>query len=158
MIISITFTAIQFVKIIARRSKSANHIQTPVNPHDSTETLEWVWWADFSTTTWSFKNKITPLSYWFEALRALRTCQGQGWIGVRSWMCGCLVTYFCCCQITWSKPYIIILFIYQFSPNLSPRDHFVYAPSQWETTLQCDVISHWLDAYIKWSLLTTDIP
>ena len=26
------------------------------------------------------------------------------------------------------------------------RDHFVYAPSQWETTLQCNVVSHWLCA------------
>ena len=26
-----------------------------------------------------------------------------------------------------------------------PRDHFVYAPSQWETTLHCNV-SHWLGA------------
>ena len=26
------------------------------------------------------------------------------------------------------------------------RDHFVNAPSQWESTLQCNVVSHWLDA------------
>ena len=32
------------------------------------------------------------------------------------------------------------------------RDHLVYAPSQWETTLQCNVVSHWLGAYTKWSL------
>ena len=32
------------------------------------------------------------------------------------------------------------------------RDHFVNAPSQWETTLQCNVVSHWLGAYTKWSL------
>ena len=32
------------------------------------------------------------------------------------------------------------------------RDNFVYAPSQWETTLQCNVVSHWLGAYTKWSL------
>ena len=32
------------------------------------------------------------------------------------------------------------------------RDHFVYAPSQWETTLQCNVVSHWLGACKKWSL------
>ena len=32
------------------------------------------------------------------------------------------------------------------------RDHFVYAPSQWETTLHCNVISHWLSTYSKWSL------
>ena len=28
-------------------------------------------------------------------------------------------------------------------------DQFVYAPSQWETTLQCNVVSHWLGAYTK---------
>ena len=35
--------------------------------------------------------------------------------------------------------------------------HFVYAPSQWETALQCNVISHWLSAHTKWSLIY-DIP
>ena len=33
------------------------------------------------------------------------------------------------------------------------RDH-VYAPSKWETMLQCNVVSHWLVAYSKWSLLS----
>ena len=32
------------------------------------------------------------------------------------------------------------------------RDHFVYVPSQWETTLHCNVVSYWLGAYTKWSL------
>ena len=32
-------------------------------------------------------------------------------------------------------------------------DLFVYAPSQWETTLQWNVFSHWLGIYTKWSLL-----
>ena len=31
------------------------------------------------------------------------------------------------------------------------RDHFVYALSQWETMLKCNVVSHWLCSYIKWS-------
>ena len=31
-------------------------------------------------------------------------------------------------------------------------DHYVYVPSQWETTLQCNVVSHWLGVYTKWSL------
>ena len=35
-----------------------------------------------------------------------------------------------------------------------PRDHFVYAPGQWETTLQCNVVSHWLGTFTKWSLHT----
>ena len=32
------------------------------------------------------------------------------------------------------------------------RDHFVYAPSQWETALHCNMISYWLGAFTKWSL------
>ena len=32
------------------------------------------------------------------------------------------------------------------------RDHFVYTPSQWEMMLHCNVFSHWLGAYAKWSL------
>ena len=31
-------------------------------------------------------------------------------------------------------------------------DPFVNAPSQWETTLQCNVVSHWLGSFTKWSL------
>ena len=31
-------------------------------------------------------------------------------------------------------------------------DHFVYAPSQWETTLQCNVVSHCSGACIKWPM------
>ena len=32
------------------------------------------------------------------------------------------------------------------------RDHFLNAPSQWEKTLQCNVVTHWLGSYTKWSL------
>ena len=32
------------------------------------------------------------------------------------------------------------------------RDHFVHAPSQWETMLHFNVVSHWLGAYAKYSL------
>ena len=35
------------------------------------------------------------------------------------------------------------------------RDHFENAPRQWETALHCKVISHWLGAYTKWSLMGT---
>ena len=33
------------------------------------------------------------------------------------------------------------------------RDHFVYALSQWEAMLQCNIVTHWLGAYTKWSLM-----
>ena len=32
------------------------------------------------------------------------------------------------------------------------KDHFLYAHSQWEMTLQCNIVSHWLGAHTKWSL------
>ena len=35
--------------------------------------------------------------------------------------------------------------------------HLANAPSQWEMTLHCNVASHWLGAYTKWSLKTTFI-
>ena len=37
------------------------------------------------------------------------------------------------------------------------RDHFVYAPSQWETMLLCNIGFHWLGAYAKWSLILHQI-
>ena len=33
------------------------------------------------------------------------------------------------------------------------RDHALYALSQWETTLQCNGVSHWLGAFTEWSLV-----
>ena len=35
---------------------------------------------------------------------------------------------------------------------MTSRDHFLYGPSQWEVTLHCNVISHWLGPYMKWFL------
>ena len=32
------------------------------------------------------------------------------------------------------------------------RDHPMYAPSQWETSLQCNNVSHWLGTYLDWFL------
>ena len=53
-----------------------------------------------------------------------------------------------------SEPMIVSLLthICVTRPQWVNRDHFVYAPSQWETTLQCNVVSHWLGAFRKWTL------
>ena len=42
---------------------------------------------------------------------------------------------------------------YDMSSHDSIRDYFIYAPSQWETTLQCSVVSHWLGSCTKSFLL-----
>ena len=33
------------------------------------------------------------------------------------------------------------------------KDHFVNAPSQYETTLHCNIVPHWLGTFTRWSLL-----
>ena len=43
-------------------------------------------------------------------------------------------------------------FEYDFEFRNLPRDHFLYEPSQWETTLPCNVVSHWLGTYTKRTL------
>ena len=49
----------------------------------------------------------------------------------------------------WVKDFIIDVF----SKNgITCKDHFVYAPSQWDTTLHYNVVSNWRGAYTKWSL------
>ena len=39
---------------------------------------------------------------------------------------------------------------------MKDRDQFVYVPSQWDKTLDCNIISHWLGTYTKWSLKEYD--
>ena len=46
------------------------------------------------------------------------------------------------------------LWMVQATAGSSHRDYFVHALCQWETMLHCNVVSHWLSAYTKWSLLT----
>ena len=45
--------------------------------------------------------------------------------------------------IVWSCQYSTIL-----------KDCFVNVPSLWETALHCNIVSHWLGTYTKWSLNT----
>ena len=52
------------------------------------------------------------------------------------------------CLGVWACPVQYIIWT-QFE---SFRDHFVNAPSQWKTTLHCNVVSHWSGAYTKWSM------
>ena len=60
------------------------------------------------------------------------------------WAMGCILR----AQIlSYVSPHSFITILY--------RDHFVYGLSQWETTLQCDVISHWLCPHHVWSLFFT---
>ena len=50
----------------------------------------------------------------------------------------------------YAQCWALVLYMIDWAENC--RDHFLYAPSQWETRLQCNVISHWLGTYITWTL------
>ena len=52
----------------------------------------------------------------------------------------------------WNPHSLAVMFPRKSDVITTCRDHFVNAPSQWETTLHCNIISHWLGAYTKWSL------
>ena len=52
--------------------------------------------------------------------------------------------------------YSILVFVIQCGSRIIHRDHFVYVPRQWETKFHCNVVSHWLDTYTKWSLNTVN--
>ena len=45
-----------------------------------------------------------------------------------------------------------VIIIPHYVTPCSIRDHFVYAPSQWDMVLQWNVDSHWLGTYTRWSL------
>ena len=38
--------------------------------------------------------------------------------------------------------------------NCMTRDHFEHAPNQWEATIHCNIVSHWLSAYTNGSCMT----
>ena len=42
--------------------------------------------------------------------------------------------------------------VFSWIKSSAKRDQFVHALSQWETTLHCNIISHWLGTYTIWSL------
>ena len=55
---------------------------------------------------------------------------------------------YCQCQFALSQ--VQCFYVWELSFY---RDCFVHAPSQWETMLQCNVVSHWLGACTKLSRL-----
>ena len=57
-------------------------------------------------------------------------------------------------QLVCCNNHSFILYLFVVDIGLLSRDHFVNVPSQWETMLQCNIVSHWLGAYTKSSLLS----
>ena len=52
-------------------------------------------------------------------------------------------------QVSWVYLGINLLSGYQ---HINSRDHFLYVTSQWEMTLQGNIVCHWLCACTEWSL------
>ena len=58
------------------------------------------------------------------------------------------VTSLICEEAAWCCDADLSCYIYN-------KDHFVYMPSQWETRLKCNVVSHWLGTLTKCSWLNS---
>ena len=54
--------------------------------------------------------------------------------------------------VVWSWNYCWNMKLITLKHPIVLRDQSGNAPSQWETMLHCNPISHWRDTYIKWSL------
>ena len=58
-------------------------------------------------------------------------------------------------ELSWYQLRILTTFAISVQKNdikCKYKDYFQHPPSQWEMMLQCNVVSHWLGAYGKWSL------
>ena len=53
--------------------------------------------------------------------------------------------------ISW-RGMIMAIYTWLACPEMTCRDQSSYAPSQWETSLHCYNVSHWLGPYLDWSL------
>ena len=64
-------------------------------------------------------------------------------------------SFFICflqCRLIFYSSYEIFFSKVLIQYSVLSKDHFVYASSQWEKILNCNIKSHWLGAYTKWSL------
>ena len=56
-------------------------------------------------------------------------------------------------RLKWPPTQLFIWWLVQANILLAdPRDPFVNVPIQWEMTLQCNAVSHWLGTFTKWPL------
>ena len=64
--------------------------------------------------------------------------------------------------ITWHVKFCFLLLIHALTYNglfkTFCRNQSRYAPSQWETSLYCNGVSHWMGAYLDWSLIMKSNP
>ena len=83
----------------------------------------------------------TALQIWLiYCMRSLGTFKRLHARQYKSYEAYCALAYDICLKMIYSALCYII----------DTRDNFVYAPDQWENTLHCNVVSHWLVAYTKW--------
>ena len=103
---------------------------------------DWAWKIIIFSEWWDFHtDKIFPLNQ-------------------ASWACFRTIMWITILKERWSYDLvsysggISILMMWDLYIGTVPdiRVHFVYVPSQWETALQGNIVSHWLSAYTTWSL------
>ena len=107
-----------------------------------------------SIETWTYllwKSVCEVVANWFP-INPIRTFHGgshcqYGSLGPNLDIIDTLIVV--CGSGEWIRNTMILIML---SCTGTHGDRFVNMPSQWEMTLQCNVISHWLGAFTKWTL------
>ena len=118
-------------------------------------------WCDISIKLYNFTG---PLSCLFNSLSRPTTKKCSNlyitgllcWESTTDWCISCMecqlfIKYFSFMTISWRHNEYLMNLEWQTKTHycsrwFSYRDHFVNVPSQWETMLHCNIISHWLGA------------
>ena len=86
-----------------------------------------------NVTTFSFRSKCPMWPQMLESYEVSKSRDGRKFISLKVWH-------------THQQP---------ITAETVCRDQFMYAPSQWETSLHFNDVSHWPGAYLDWSLETS---
>ena len=98
----------------------------------------------------SYTGKTASL-YWKSPVKIIQYC--HSW--VRYWQ---VFLFFSpprvqCMIYVIATLYVIFCYNWWLWYNETCRDQSRYLPSQWETSLQCNDVSHWLGTYLDWTWL-----
>ena len=100
----------------------------------------------FETQNWNIKSYFLRIAHWYSHSFSIKA--------------GVVVTNFCC-KVTDRSTCSMVASTAPDNLTTAPvsvkqigriRDHFEYGLSQWETTLQGNVVSQWLSPYPEWSM------
>ena len=119
--------------------------------------MEWKGWESIACPDVKHNHYVTPRQ---------RILLPMGWLKISAFPSTRLVLlYFVWVRLTALSRNLRCIYLFSsgflhwyWGNHGSDRDHSVYAPSQWETALQSNAISHRQGTYTEWSVQSYDCP